>query len=445
METSRNVESECWIKAKEIRKSCEEYAWPPRGPDAEKTSFAIQCNKFLENCTVPTSQEIKETIDLVNKEYIRFKNPDYLKSYDREIWSNVIDDFKQYIKEDASPGVPFKLIANTNGQVLEKMGSDFNDMVLDRIESRLYFFDHLQKMSRKELLENNIYDPVRVFVKNEPHLQTKIDEGRVRLIMSVSLADKMIEMLLSRHLHKLEIANWRDIPSKPGIGFTREDNKFVFDNFMSEPDMAYTDISGWDWSCKSWLMEAEAEGRIALCDNPSEVWCKLVRAEPIIESSSIYQFSDGTLVCPIFRGIVNSGKFKTSRGNSWMRVFLAFLIAISVSIKPKCNAAGDDTFERFIQNAIALYLKYGWRLKECVRAVDGFEFCSRWYQKDASFPLNADKMIMNILHSNPKTVYEYHMFMLQFVDQLEDHPEFVEVLNLLKQVGFPSELVGAQI
>lgn len=380
----------------------------------------------------------------VNAEYLPFKNPSYLDFYDRCIWSKVIDELKYHVKLDSSPGVPFVLIANTNGKIFEMMGSEFNNLVLDRIEARLHCFDKLEEMSRKDLLENNIYDPVRVFVKDEPHLLTKVQEGRVRLIMSVSIADKMIEMLLSRHIHKLEIANWLSIPSKPGIGFTRMDNQLVYEDVISNPNMVYTDISGWDWSCKPWLIKLAAEAKIDLCCNPSDCWQKLVRAESLIESRSIYQFSDGLMVCPSFEGIVNSGKYKTSRDNSWMRVFLASLVAVESGISPCCKAAGDDTVERFVPNAIEKYLELGWRLKDCQPIQDGFEFCSRWYQNNSSYPLNIDKMLMNILHTKPKTWLEYDMYMLQFVDQLEDHPEFSEVVDILQKVGYPGELVGTQ-
>lgn len=376
---------------------------------------------------------------LVNSRYIPHILPDYLRKYDRSIWFNKIEEFKSYIKREASPGVPFNLIGNTNGKVLEFMGDDFNNLVLDRIELRLHYFDEIRDMSREQRIEIGICDPIRVFVKDEPHKRSKLSEGRVRLIMSVSLADKMIEMLLHRELHKLEIANWYKIPSKPGIGFTRPMNDMVFEDIISRPNMGYADIGGWDWSCKLWLMEACAEGEIDLCVNPSEDWEKLIRLEPIIESESIYQFSDGLLVYPKFKGIVNSGKYKTSRGNSWMRVFLATMIGADYVV-----AAGDDTVETMVDDAKQKYLDFGWVLKDYQKVEEGFEFCSRWYQRGKSFPLNADKMLMNLCHTNPRDWVEYDMFMLQFVDQLEDHPEFPELMEILKAICYHPESEGTQ-
>jgi hypothetical protein len=196
------------------------------------------------------------------------------------------------------------------------MGESFNDTVLDRLEKILHIpYDVLRQMSRQQRIDFGLVDPVRVFVKNEPHSRSKLNEGRVRLIMSVSLIDKMIEMLISRHVCKLEILNWENIPSKPGIGFTHKNNMSVYrDVIDSGYDMSYADISGWDWGVKQWQILDEAESLIKLCLNPSEDWSKIMLSKAVLESESIYQFSDGLMVMPTFKGIVNSGKLRTSRG-----------------------------------------------------------------------------------------------------------------------------------
>lgn len=402
-------------------------------------SFKLQCDKFVVDCEIPSQTTILETIEKVNSKYKNHTLPSWLLNYDREEWRKSIIEMKNFVKRDSSPGVPFHMRGSTNGKIFDDMQSDFEDAVLDRIEARLYYGLKIGEMSRTQMIELNICDPVRVFVKDEPHKVSKLQQGRVRLIMSVSVADKMIEMLLSRHLHKLEIQNWMEIPSKPGIGFTRAANQEVYNDVMAKGDMAYADISGWDWSCKPWLMQVCAEGKIHLCTNASDVWSLLVRLEPLIESRSIYQFSDGVMVSPNFAGIVNSGKYKTSRDNSWMRVFLATIVGAEHVL-----AAGDDTVESWVDGAADEYAKYGWALKDYKKVVEGFEFCSRWYQDNGSYPLNIDKLLMNLLHTKPKDWLEYDMYRLQFVDQLEDHPEFPVVMELLDSIGFLPEQAGAQ-
>lgn len=329
--------------------------------------------------------------------------------------------------------------AMRNDALLSRLGQEFNDLVLDRIELRLKFsLEEIQKMSRKQRIDCGLCDPVRVFVKNEPHKKTKLLEGRFRLIMSVSIVDKAIEMLLNAPLHKLEIANWSKIPSKPGIGFSKEDNQKVYDDIMSHPNMAYADINKWDWSCKYWLMEDCVKAKIKLCTNPSPDWIKLVTLEPMIESESIYQFSDGLMVAPTYRGIVNSGKYKTSRDNSFMRVLLAFHVG-----SDKVIAAGDDTVESFVADAKSKYEQLGWKLKDYQKVEDGFEFCSRWYQDGVSFPLNAGKMVMNFLHSRFKSNFDYDMQFMQLHDQLEYHPDFPRIADFIRSLNLsPDEQEG---
>lgn len=98
-------------------------------------------------------------------------------------------------------------------------------------------------------MELNCCDPVRTFVKNEPHSITKLEQGRVRLISSVSLADQVIERLLSSPINNNEIYQWEGLPSMPGIGLTTdEDFKRINRLIQAIPEKTQTDIKGWDWS-----------------------------------------------------------------------------------------------------------------------------------------------------------------------------------------------------
>lgn len=366
-------------------------------------------------------------------QYLKHSLPHYLNKYNREKWSAAIDELKLVIKPEASPGVPYAFVATRNDILFRTLGQELNDIVLDRVERRLSVSpSELEAMSRQERIDNQLMDPVRVFVKNEPHSQVKLDEGRVRLIMSVSIVDKIIEMLLARHLYKLEIANWRTIPSKPGIGFSDENNSFVYDDIMQcGLTMAGSDMSGWDWSVKKWMIQDEAEGVIKLCVNSNAQWELLMRNTAILEASSVYQFSDGVLVAPIFDGIVNSGKQKTSRGNSFMRVRVADLIGSRKTI-----AAGDDCIESYVDNAHLLYAELGLVCKQYDIIDDSFEFCSRLYGARGSYPLNAYKMIMNLLHTKPKNSLEFGMYMLGFEDQMRSHPDFEQLRIKIAQSGY---------
>lgn len=314
-----------------------------------------------------------------------------------------------------------------------RLGERLNDIILDRVEQILAIpLEELRTMTRKERLDRNLMDPVRVFVKNEPHSLEKINTGRVRLIMSVSLTDKIIEMLLCRHLTKLEIQNWETIPSKPGIGFTAADNKSVYADVMNcGLPMSYADVSGWDWGVKQWQVVDAAAATILLARNSSPVFEHLILAKAYLETESIYQFSDGTMVQPLFKGIVNSGKFRTSRDNSFMRVRIADLIGSRKTI-----AAGDDTVENTVADASSKYLEFGIRCKEYISVSDTFEFCSHEYGPRGGFALNKEKMVMNLLHTEPKDFFEYKMSMLGFCAEMESRPDYDSILELIQSVGY---------
>lgn len=311
-------------------------------------------------------------------------------------------------------------------------GDRLNDLILDRIQNILSIpLDTLHKMTRRECVMAGLMDPVRVFVKNEPHKEEKVLAKRFRLIMSVSLADKIIEMLLVRHLTKLEIANWKHIPSKPGIGFTESDVEYMYKDVMKRSDMYATDFKAFDWNTKEWQILDQAEMVIKLANFPSEVWKHLMRAKAWLECHSVYQFSDGTLVVPRYAGIVNSGKFITSSGNSRIRAKAATLIG-SDCVK----AAGDDTVESFVPDAINKYLEYGLRCKGYDKIIDSFEFCSRLYHPSGSYAINSVKMIMNLLDQSPKDWLEYKQLIIGFQDELGSRPDFHQIMEQIISVGF---------
>jgi len=362
--------------------------------------------------------------------------PEYLLNYNREKWSATIDAMKLYVKPEASPGVPYSLVSNRNDEVMERMGERLNDIILDRIEAMLHFsLDDIKNKSRRERIDDGLMDPVRVFVKNEPHKNDKVLEGRVRLIMSVSLADKIIEMLLSRHVCKEEIRNWKDIPSKPGIGFTHDDNLTVLNNVMSSGvPMSFSDVKGWDFNVKGWQIYDEAENIIKLSDKVSHDWEHLLRCKAILEAESVYQFSDGTLVETTYSGIVNSGKLRTSRGNSYMRKRIADLIGAHT-----CITAGDDAVEQTVPHPYEKYASYGIRLKDYQPVDDilgNFEFCSHIYSVRGTYSLNVEKMVMNLLHQNIESPLDFRLAMIGFQDELSSRDDYNDILDHIRSVGF---------
>lgn len=430
-----------WRKAKCVYPPCNDYGWPNRSAEAEKISYKLQCDRHVlsSDRLQPTQQQLDEADKCLLPNYKRHDLPKALCDWNLDSIKGLIKDMLTFIKRDSSPGVPYSFVASTNGELFDKYGDLVESEVFDRVVLRLNTsLDDFEKLSGEQLIDRGLVDPVRIFVKNEPHKLKKLNEGRVRLIHSVSVVDKLIEMVLIRHLTKLEIANWFRIPSKPGIGFTKEDNDCVFDDVINKLPMSATDVEGWDWNVDYWQLKDDAEMVIKLCNNPSPQWCHLIRCGAILEGKSVYQFSDGVMVKNNFLGLVNSGKYKTSSGNSRMRTKLATLVGAK-----HCIAAGDDAVESTVDGALEKYSKFGFKIKAYDEVCDSFEFCSRVYQSDRSWPLNAGKMLMNLLHNVPKNDFEFRMYMMGFENDLGEHPDFERIMQVVESVGY-LELGGAQ-
>lgn len=99
-------------------------------------------------------------------------------------------------------------------------------------------------------------------------------------------------------------------------------------------------------------------------------------------------------------------------------------------------AAGDDSVESYVDNAVESYKALGFTIKDYQQVDKGFEFCSRWYEKGFSFPLNLNKTFMNLLHADCQTDEQFHMALLQFTDYAESHPNFPAYMDLLEQTQF---------
>jgi len=179
-------------------------------------------------------------------------------------------------------------------------------------------------MTAEELVMAGLCDPIRTFVKNEPHSAGKLEEGRVRLIMSVSIVDQLVERLLSSELNSQEIAYFHRLPVKPGMGFSKEKVDLVgayLDNFS---ELVSSDVSGWDWSVSADELRFDALRRAGAAGvSTDHVYARALLARSVCLRRSVIAFSDGTMLAQRWDGVQKSGSYNTSSGNSWIRVAAA--------------------------------------------------------------------------------------------------------------------------
>nr|UYL94465.1 MAG: RNA-dependent RNA polymerase [Panicum distortion mosaic virus] len=327
-------------------------------------------------------------------------------------WSAFLEDFSEAVKSlqlDAGVGLPMVAAGwpTHRGWV--------EDPARRAVLARLVY-DRLLKMSEassaarapEELVKEGLCDPIRLFVKQEPHKQSKLDEGRYRLIMSISLVDQLVARVLFQAQNKSEIALWRAVPSKPGFGLSTEDQVHDFMEVLARTVgrsaeevcchwrdlLVPTDCSGFDWSVSDWMLADDMEVRNALTVSCNEltrhmraVWLQCI-------SNSVVCLSDGTMLAQEMPGVQKSGSYNTSSTNSRIRVMAAYHAGASWAI-----AMGDDALEA-PDTDLSKYKDLGFKVE-----VSGeLEFCSHVFRApDLAIPVNANKMLYRLIHGyNPE-------------------------------------------
>nr|WRQ64820.1 RNA-dependent RNA polymerase [Sobelivirales sp.] len=312
-----------------------------------------------------------------------------------------------------------------------RAGGHIYDMVNDRLrvmrEVSLPVDGPLKAVS---LVELGFTDPVRLFVKNEPHSIEKLKNERYRLVSSVSVCDEIVERLLFSEQNDIEIDSWRTCPSKPGMGLSSdEQNAELFG--IIEPHLGRklydSDAAGWDWGFQSWFYDMDRRRRELCASGPGyELWKKFmfVRFEAL--KWTMFITSDGVVYIQTKPGVMLSGSYVTSSTNSGARVSLATLLGAEWAI-----AMGDDAGEensKDPEKLIEEYDFYGVRIKEIKRCEHEFEFCSHVFRDGKAYPLNFWKGAYRLLSKPPS-----EMELLQFANEYRNVPDELERLVAFMQ------------
>jgi len=353
--------------------------------------------------------------------------PPWLNTFSHLDISNSFIHVVNNLNMDASPGVPYAMLGRTNGELFKTYEDLIFRMVCDRIQRirNLPVSD-----DPRTNIDNLLVDPVRVFVKQEPHQHKKVRERRWRLISSVSIVDKILEAMIFGPMNTWMISNWRNIPPKPGMGFSWQDNQFVFQKVKGMRAPVSTDVSGWDWSVQGWLLRADNAFRRRVYSLSGEASAFVERFAEL-QMHSVYQFSDGSMRLLTVPCMQNSGRYTTSSSNSCMRAIAARLVG-----SDDCITMGDDCVENFVDSAFERYERLGIELKVYDPVTEFFEFCSREYHDGTSWPLNPGKSVMVLLSHDYESIYERFSLQMQFEDQYASSPCWDKLVRLLQRVGW---------
>nr|UHS71527.1 MAG: putative RNA-dependent RNA polymerase [Barnaviridae sp.] len=311
---------------------------------------------------------------------------------------------------DSTPGYPHVALGSSNEKVLEKYGNVIWDTVLEQFNNALRLGEEVFSLSPTELIQFGICDPVKVFVKGEPHSRAKLDAGKLRIISSVSLVDQIKTRLLCSQQNKAEINSWQTCPSKPGLGLHDDGLASIADtikDFLSHGKVIETDVSGWDWSVADWELRVDAECRRLLARaRKGGVFDFLLRVHAHCVANSVFVTPDGEMYAQTIPGGQLSGDYNTSSTNSRMRVVASMMARLWATGSPLVNgcigiaAMGDDSFEMEapgIGEGLQLMGHSVKFLKENA-TLDGVNFCSQVFTSEGTaYPEDPSKTVFRFL------------------------------------------------
>jgi hypothetical protein len=294
--------------------------------------------------------------------------------------------------------------------------------------------DSIDNMSPSQLIQEGLCDPVKLFIKKEPHNLKKIVTGKLRIIASVSLVDQIVTRVLCMKQNKAEIKEWKMCPSAPGMGLNDDSLCVIWETaeiMGQHGTVCETDVSGWDWSMKPWELEEDAKLRALLAgEEPGSLFGRLLRSHAHIVCNSVFVIGDGEMLAQTIPGGQLSGDYNTSSTNSRGRAIASLAARWKAQVfRPmplmgiKCM--GDDSFEIFFQGLVEGLEAIGHTIKMCVQRpnLKNFEFCSqKFLGRGRAYPVTATKTLFRFLSHNPADP-KYAEYRAQLMDYFRHLPE----------------------
>nr|QZZ63315.1 hypothetical protein [Vespula vulgaris Luteo-like virus 2] len=291
-------------------------------------------------------------------------------------------------------------LGSTNGQALLWDGESCDP-------GRYRFFKFMVRDRFLTLCRGELdFDPLRVFIKQEPHKVDKIQDGRLRLISCVSVVDAMVDRLLFMSLQKKAISTFDR--TNIMIGWTPVKGGFRYLGLQyAGKKILLSDRSSWDWTFKHWLACAVRDLIIDLAVDPPSWWVVAVklRFEALFEKA-IFQFEDGTQYVQDFGGVMKSGCFLTIFINSVAQYIVHCLACRRIKgplfddpFSLLIHVIGDDIVQEDFPGSdeyLAIIEEMGFKLK--VNRSEIVEFAGNFVYKDKYVPAYLHKHLFRLQH-----------------------------------------------
>jgi len=315
----------------------------------------------------PDDSLLQKVISSVTEKYklSNWTAPDDL--FSRSHFNRVLEK----IEMTSSPGLPLLHYAPTNGALLKNSDGSWNQSNCDLLWAMV-----------QDNLVNKKADPIRIFIKPEPHKRQKIESKAYRLIMSVSLVDQVIDHMLFGEMNQKMIDVFGSIPSMVGWSYTHGGWRLI------PPSNYGYDKSAWDMTKRSWLAKVNLEVRTNLCSNPNKqtlfgTWLEVAsfRYEKLY-SKVVFQLSNGKQFRQEQDGIMKSGSLNTISDNSMDQITVEETAARIVHEDPDDSAKsmGDDLTQSRLNSLekMAVIRSMGIMIKDPIVG----EFCGMIFKRD---------------------------------------------------------------
>lgn len=295
----------------------------------------------------------------------------------------------------STPGItPLTAYGTTLGEILGYDGEAFDPERVSIL--RMYVLGRV-----KSLLADDVdSDPIKLFVKQEPHKISKLEEGRLRLISAVSIVDTMVDRMLFQETCEVIISKpmWTPIaigwtPLKSGVPYFKAHLPGVtFD----------TDKKHWDWTFPYWLLKDCYHVLVSLSPLSKQKWFQKLawmRFSCLYEHA-VFQFPDGTVVKQWQEGIQKSGCFLTLILNSLGQWLLHEHAQLVLGVKVPLLTFGDDVTQistEHNEDFVRFYRELGFSVESAVNEVTEF-IGFKLLDSSAFVPAYRDKHVFLLQH-----------------------------------------------
>lgn len=306
-----------------------------------------------------------------------------------------------------------------NETYLEQHADEIISIVLARLDV-LGRVD-LRGKTAEDLLRLGVVDPIKIFIKNEPHKAKKWVDFMFRLISNISLGNQLEDRLIYAMQNMLEIDEYITHPSKPGMGLHDEGMTVIHEAVNAAGcRISEIDVESWDWSFNGSEYYFDALLRIRLYDLDENDWLsRVILNRHYCVSMGVMLDSGGVLYAQTLSGIMKSGWYNTGSSNSHVSCDMA-----RKSGSSWCICMGDDVLKSLTPGTKEFYERWGHRVKMCKEAdPNKFEFCSTIFENGVGYPADMDKTTMRLLSNKTSDLAEKEGLFEQYCFNIRHHPE----------------------